>query len=216
MLFNDAYRATDSAESIHLLKVGATRTVPDERESSISMATVLLRDVLQVDSTRLVELSNDLRLRVEEDERNEFEVMQRRSGLKSSTDRVSDDDEVSSLPSPFRSMVSQSQQLGENVTPVIIDVTRRFADMMGSAKNFLVDQSADDPGSAVSTTAADALIGENVDDLGVLVCALPLKSPKKLDADAVEAIKIENIEDLGVLVCALTPKGLRRTDEKET
>lgn len=214
MIFNKWRRATDSAESIHLLKVGATRTVPDERESSISMATVLLRDVLQVDSARLGELSNDLRLRVEEDERNEFEVIQRRSGLKSSTDRVSDDDEVSSLPSPFRSMVSQSQQLGENVTPVIIDVTRRFADMMGSAKSFLVDQSADDPGSSASITP-EILEAENVDDLGVLVCALPPKNTKKI-GPAGDALELDNIEDLGVLVCALTPKGLRKTDEKET
>lgn len=209
------HRATDSAESIHLLKVGATRTVPDERESSISMAMILLRDVLQVDSTRLVELSNDLRLRVEEDERNEFEVNQRRSGLKSSTDRMSDDDEVSSRPSPFRSMfVSQSQQLGENVTPVIIDVSRRFADLMGSAKNFLVDKSTDDPGPPVTKKAVDVLIGENVDDLGVLVCALPPKNLKKIDA--VDAIELNKIEDLGVLVCALPPKGQRRKDDKET
>ena len=92
---------------MHLLRVGATRVVPDERESSISMATVLLRDVLNVDSVRLNELSQDLRLRVEEDERNEFEVAQRRNGLKSSTDRVVDDDEMSSLPAPFRSMVKR-------------------------------------------------------------------------------------------------------------
>ena len=52
---------------MHLLRVGATRVVPDERESSISMATVLLRDVLNVDSVRLNELSQDLRLSVEED-----------------------------------------------------------------------------------------------------------------------------------------------------
>ena len=175
-------RATDSAESMHLLQVGATRTVPDERESSISMATVLLRDVLNVDSVRLNELSQDLRLRVEEDERNEFEVAQRRNGLKSSTDRVVDDDVMSSLPAPFRSMVSQSQQLGGNVAPVLNDVTRRFADMMGSAKNFLVDQTADEPqstGRDAGPQSTEAKESTEADDLGVLVCVLPPKAAKK-------------------------------------
>ena len=113
----------DSEESINLLTVGATRTIPDERESSISMATVLLRDVLKVESLRLNEMIIDLRLRVEEDERNEFEVIQRKNGLKSSTDRVSNDDEVSSMPASLRSMVSQSQQLSENVAPLATPFT---------------------------------------------------------------------------------------------
>ena len=95
-------RAVDNEESINLLTVGATRTIPDERESSITMATVLLRDVLKVENTRLNEMIVDLRLRVEEDERNEFEVISRKNGLKSSTDRVSNDDEMSSMPSSLR------------------------------------------------------------------------------------------------------------------
>ena len=161
--------------------------MPDERESSISMATVLLRDVLNVDSVRLSELSSDLRLRVEEEERNEFEVIQRKNGLKSSTDRVSRDDEVSSMPSGLRSMVSSSQQLGENVAPVLSDVSRRFADMMGSAKSFLVDQSDDvssspSPSVSAKRAAADALGSDNIDDLGVLVCVLPPKGTKKKDS----------------------------------
>lgn len=175
-------RATDSVESMHLLRVGATRVVPDERESSISMATVLLRDVLNVDSVRLNELSQDLRLRVEEDERNEFEVAQRRNGLKSSTDRVVDDDEMSSLPAPFRSMVSQSQQLGGNVAPVLNDVTRRFADMMGSAKSFLVDQTgeaSDGPSRDAVPQSPEGIEATEADDLGVLVCVLPPKTAKK-------------------------------------
>ena len=95
-------RAVDNEESINLLTVGATRTIPDERESSITMATVLLRDVLKVENTRLNEMIVDLRLRVEEDERNEFEVISRKNGLKSSTDRVSNDDDMSSMPSSLR------------------------------------------------------------------------------------------------------------------
>lgn len=203
------------------MTVGATRTIPDERESSISMATVLLRDVLNVDSVRLSDMISELRLRVEQDERNEFEVVQRKNGLKSSTDRVSNDDEVSSMPSSLRSMVSQSQQLGENVTPVLNDVTRRFADLMGSAKGFLVDKADDSrPSPAASAGGAKGVSSDNFDtengDLGVLLCVLPPKGTKKKEAaDFSDATGLENTEDLGVLVCALPPKGSKKAGEKD-
>jgi hypothetical protein len=197
------HRASDSAESIHLLQAGATRTVPDERESAISMATVLLRDVLKMDSPRLIDLSNDLRLRVEEDERKEFEVLQRRSGLKSSTDRVSDDDKV-----------------GGNVSPVLNTVTRRFADMMGSAKSFMNDQRSEDlaPFEFLSKgpvpKGVEAFEEGTIDERGVLVCALPPKASKKVESP-VPVEDATKVEDLGVLVCAVPAKGIRVTEEKK-
>lgn len=184
------------------------------------MATSLLRDVLNVDSARLGDMIVELRLRVEEDERNEFEVAQRRNGLKSSTDRVSNDDEVSTMPSSLRTMVSQSQQLGENVTPVLNDVTRRFVDMMGSAKGFLADQ-ADDrkPSPSSFTVGAKVVSSDNFDtengDLGVLLCVLPPKGTKKKEAADLPDVAELVVEDLGVLVCALPPKGPKKAGEKE-
>lgn len=164
------------------------------------MATVLLRDVLKMDSPRLVDLSNDLRLRVEEDERKEFEVLQRRSGLKSSTDRVSDDDKV-----------------GGNITPVLNTVTRRFADMMGSAKSFMNDQRSEDlaPFEFLSKgvpKGVEAFEEGTIDERGVLVCALPPKVSKKMDLPVQDLTKVE---DLGVLVCAVPAKAIRVPEEKE-
>ena len=167
------------------------------------MATVLLRDVLKMDSPRLVDLSNDLRLRVEEDERKEFEVLQRRSGLKSSTDRVSDDDKV-----------------GGNVSPVLNTVTRRFADMMGSAKSFMNDQRSEDidlaPFEFLSKgpvpKGVEAFEDGSIDERGVLVCALPPKASKKIETPPEDAVKVD---DLGVLVCAVPAKGIRVPEEKE-
>ena len=84
-------------------------------------------------------------------------------------------------------MVSQSQQLSENVAPVLNDVTRRFVDMMGTAKSFLSDQPEDEVVSPTQTAKAmiKSILNDedNIEDLGVLVCALPPKGQKKKEID---------------------------------
>lgn len=169
------------------MKVGATRAVPDEQETSLRMANILVRDLLMIDSLQLEEVSRSIRIGLEDEERIELEAYQRRNGVKNSVDREINNDEMS-MSSSFRSMVEQSQSLGDNVGPILNEVTKRFSNLMESV-SFISDQSQEEqrPKNKNKKNKKDVIsassdVNDDKDnELGVLICALPpsknLKTP---------------------------------------
>lgn len=151
-------RASDMSEYYHLLEAGATKAVPDEREASLMMASVLLENLGFPESdVKKVEEELRMDLLVEDNEKIEFNKSMKK-GLAMNTIK---NDNV------------------KYADMVLSQASKAMNDIFGSARNIYEDSKlfplelSRSKSKTIINNNSNNDISTEIDELGVKVCPLP-------------------------------------------
>ena len=154
-------RASDMGEYFHLLEAGATKAVPDERESSLVMASLLLEN-LGVREPEIVKMQADIR--------KNFEV---------------EDNEKLELKASMKKNLAMTAIKDNNLkyTDRVISRASNFMqDIFGSTRKIYDDNTIfikDDNNKNSETNIDD--ISDDIDELGVKVCPIPTRKNPSIE-----------------------------------
>lgn len=154
-------RASDMGEYFHLLEAGATKAVPDERESSLVMASLLLEN-LGVREPEIVKMQADIRKNFEVEDNEKLEL---KASMKKNL-----------------AMTAIKDNDLKYTDRVISRASNFMQDIFGSTRKIYDDNTIfikDDNNKNSETNIDD--ISDDIDELGVKVCPIPTRKNPSIE-----------------------------------